>query len=74
VCVPLLAVTLSPIGNAVPITVIAVVVALSITGIASARLGGAPVLAATLRNVGGGLLAMVATYWVGRLVGTQLPS
>ena len=72
--VPLLAVLLSPLGSAVTITVIAVVVALSITGLASARLGGARLVPATLRNVGGGLLAMIVTYWVGRLVGTQLPS
>jgi len=71
--VPLLAVLLAPLANAVPITVIAVVVALSITGVASARLGSAPPAPATLRNIAGGLLAMGVTYWVGRLVGGALP-
>jgi len=70
--VPLLAVLLAPLANVVPITVVAVVAALSITGLTSARLGGAPLVPATLRNIGGGLLAMGVTYWVGRLVGTQL--
>ena len=47
------------------VTVVAVVVALALTGWASARLGyGAP-RKAVLRNVAGGLLAMAVTYGIG---------
>lgn len=71
--VPLLAAVLAPANHAVPVTVGAVVVALSVTGLTSAWLGGAPRVSATLRNVAGGLLAMAITYGIGRWVGTQLP-
>ena len=70
--VPLLAVLLAPPDAIVPVTVVAVVVALIATGYGSARLGGAPRGRAVVRNVIGGLLAMVVTYGIGRLVGTQL--
>ena len=71
--VPLLAAVFTPAAYAVPVIVIAVAVALSITGLTSAWLGGAPRVSATLRNVGGGLLAMGVTYGIGRWVGAQLP-
>ena len=71
--VPLLSVLLVPLAHAVPITALAVTVALSVTGMVSARLGQAPVVAATIRNVVGGILAMGVTYAIGRLVGGQLP-
>ena len=51
------------------VTVAAVIVALAITGSASARLGSAPVPRAVLRNVGGGLLAMAVTYSLGTVAG-----
>ncbi|MDQ7975491.1 MAG: VIT family protein [Rhodocyclaceae bacterium] len=70
--VPALAVLLAPLSVAVPVTVAAVVLALVGTGLASARLGGAPPWRATLRNVAGGLLAMGATYAIGRALGAQL--
>lgn len=70
--VPLLAVLLAPAPWLVPVAMGAVTLALLITGVASAHLGGAPRLRAALRNAGGGLLAMGVTYAVGRLVGTQL--
>jgi VIT1/CCC1 family predicted Fe2+/Mn2+ transporter len=50
----------------------AVVVALTVTGVVSARLGGARVPRAVARNVGLGTLAMAVTYGIGSLVGTQL--
>ncbi len=70
--VPLAAVLLTPSAAAVWVTVVSVVVALTITGIVSARLGRAPVVPALARNVVGGLVAMGVTYAIGALVGTQL--
>lgn len=63
--IPLLAILLTPTRFAVGVTVAAVTVALALTGSISAHLGGAPKLRATARNVGGGLLAMGVTYWIG---------
>ena len=54
------------------VTVVAVVLALAGTGWASARLGSSPPGKAVLRNVAGGLLAMLVTYLIGSLVGTQI--
>jgi VIT1/CCC1 family predicted Fe2+/Mn2+ transporter len=69
---PLLAIVLPAAPARVPVTVVAVVVALTVTGTVSARLGGAPVRPAVLRNVGIGLLAMGLTFAVGSAVGTML--
>ena len=46
-----------------------VTVALALTGYLSAVSGEAPRLPAILRNVGGGLLAMLVTYLIGGVVG-----
>lgn len=70
--VPMAAVLLAPTTAVVPVTAAAVTLALVGTGAWSAHLGGTPRLAAVLRNVGGGLLAMAVTYGAGRLVGTHL--
>lgn len=67
--IPLLAMVLTPRGIAVPITVTAVTVSLAITGVASAHLGGAPKLPATIRNVIWGNIAMIVTYGIGAGVG-----
>lgn len=56
----------------VPVTVVAVVLALLLTGWVSARLSSARVDRAVWRNIGGGLLAMGVTYVIGLLVGTQV--
>jgi VIT1/CCC1 family predicted Fe2+/Mn2+ transporter len=66
---PLLAITLPPLSWRLPVTLVAVVAALALTGRVSARLGQAPVGPAVLRNVGVGVLAMVVTFGVGTLVG-----
>jgi vacuolar iron transporter family protein len=55
------------------VTVVAVVIALAITGSVSARLGRAPVPRAIARNIAGGLLAMTVTYLLGGLVGGLIP-
>lgn len=70
--VPLAAILLSERDVAVPVTGVAVVVALAITGCVSAHLGGAPKLRAVLRTVGGGLGAMVVTYSLGLVVGARI--
>lgn len=70
--IPLITIVLSPDQFKIPATVVAVVVALAITGITSAKLGGAQVLRATLRNIAGGLLAMGVTYWIGRFFGVTM--
>jgi VIT1/CCC1 family predicted Fe2+/Mn2+ transporter len=69
---PLLTIILFPAGARVGVTVVAVVLALAGTGWASARLGASPARKAVLRNVAGGLVAMVVTYLIGSLVGTQI--
>ena len=66
---PLLAILLPPPSARIPVTFIAVLIALGITGWASARLGGADPIRATQRVVIGGAIAMAVTYAIGRLVG-----
>ena len=69
---PLAAILLAPTGWEVPVTVAAVLVALFVTGLASATLGAAPRTPAVLRNVLGGLLAMGLTYAIGSLLGVTV--
>jgi len=69
---PLATILAAPAGVRVPLTFVAVVIALVFTGLASARLAGAPVIASVTRNVLGGSLAMVVTFAVGSLLGTRL--
>lgn len=66
---PLLAIVLPGAPWRVPVTVVAVLVALTLCGVLSARLGGAPTGRAVLRNVAGGALAMAVTYAVGTRLG-----
>lgn len=69
---PLLAIVLPPLSLRLPVTIVAVVLALAGTGAASARLGGAPPRPAIVRNVTVGLLAMGLTFGVGSLVGAGM--
>jgi vacuolar iron transporter family protein len=69
---PLLAILLPPAPARIPVTVAAVLVALSITGWVSARLGGADPRRAALRVMVGGALAMAITFAIGHLVGTAV--
>ncbi|KHL11135.1 VIT1/CCC1 family predicted Fe2+/Mn2+ transporter [Mumia flava] len=62
---PLLAVLLVPTTARIPVTFVAVVLALALTGSVSARLGQAPPGRATVRTVIGGALAMGVTYALG---------
>jgi VIT1/CCC1 family predicted Fe2+/Mn2+ transporter len=69
---PLLTITLFPSHLRVGGTVIAVLLALALTGWASARFGYGPSRRAMVRNVLGGLFAMVVTYAIGSAIGTQV--
>lgn len=69
---PLLTIVLVVADLRVPVTMVAVAAALALTGWTSARLGYGPTRPAVLRNVGGGVLAMVVTFAVGSLLGTAV--
>ncbi len=69
---PVLPIVLAPPEFRIPVTVVAVVVALMLTGFLSARVSGTNAVRAVIRVVLGGLLAMGVTYWIGRLVGHNL--
>jgi VIT1/CCC1 family predicted Fe2+/Mn2+ transporter len=56
----------------VPVTFVAVLVALAITGSVSAHLGGSGKSRAAVRLVIGGALALAATWLVGTLLGTTV--
>ncbi|MGP8301231.1 VIT1/CCC1 transporter family protein [Streptomyces inhibens] len=66
---PLLAIVLPSAAHRLWITVVAVLVALAVCGWSSARLGGAPVGRAVVRNAGGGAVAMAVTYGAGVVLG-----
>ncbi|WP_445169047.1 VIT1/CCC1 transporter family protein [Mycolicibacterium sp. Dal123E01] len=66
---PLLAILLPPPSIRLPITFVAVLLALVVTGWISARLGGASPQRAIYRVVIGGALAMAVTFGIGHLVG-----
>jgi VIT1/CCC1 family predicted Fe2+/Mn2+ transporter len=69
---PLLTIVLVVADFRVPVTVVAVVLALALTGWASARFGYGPTRRAVYRNMAGGLFAMLVTYGIGALIGTQV--
>ncbi|MEV6275382.1 VIT family protein [Nocardia sp. NPDC051832] len=66
---PLLAILLPPVHLRIPVTFVAVLIALALTGSVSARLGGSDRARAVLRVVLGGALAMAVTYGIGQLAG-----
>lgn len=66
---PLLAIVLPPPSARIPVTVVAVLAALAITGWGSARLSGAKPGRPTLRVIVGGALAMAITFGIGHLIG-----
>lgn len=67
---PLLTILLLPAALKIPLTFVAVLVALAITGTVSAHLGGSSKVRATVRLVVGGGLALVVTWAIGTLLGT----
>ncbi|MTD13297.1 VIT family protein [Nakamurella sp. YIM 132087] len=69
---PLVAILLPNGSWRVPVTAVAVLLALALTGVISARLGGARPRKAVIRVVIGGAVALVVTYAIGRLFGTAV--
>lgn len=69
--IPLIAILLPPEGIRIPVAFVSVLIALLITGMLSARAGGANMLRATIRVVTGGVLAMGVTYSIGRIFGVS---
>jgi VIT1/CCC1 family predicted Fe2+/Mn2+ transporter len=67
---PMLAILLPPPAWRVPVTFVAVLVALAITGAVAATIGGSSRARASLRVVIGGALALTATYAIGTLLNT----
>jgi VIT1/CCC1 family predicted Fe2+/Mn2+ transporter len=70
--VPFIAVILAPEHIRIVVTVLAVLVALVLTGYFSARIGKADPYRATARVVTGGLVAMAVTYYIGTLFGSVI--
>jgi vacuolar iron transporter family protein len=70
--IPLLAMIFAPRAIGIWVSGVAVVLALALTGLISALLGGAPAGRSIARNVFGGLLAMAVTFGVGKIAGTQI--
>lgn len=68
---PLLAILLPPVEWRIPVTFVAVLVALAATGAISAGIGGASRLRASIRLVVGGALALAVTWAIGTLLGTS---
>ncbi len=69
--IPLIAIML-PLGAAtIPVTFISVIVALTVTGYLSAKLGGTKISKSIVRVVSGGIIAMLITYGIGTLFGVS---
>jgi VIT1/CCC1 family predicted Fe2+/Mn2+ transporter len=69
---PLLAILLPPATLRVPVTFVAVLIALGLAGALSARVGGSNPRRAVLRVVIGGALGLALTWGIGHLVGTAI--
>ncbi len=67
--IPLIAIVVPPASIRLPITFAAVLVALAVTGMLSAHVGGANKVKATVRVVVGGIIAMMVTYGIGKIMG-----
>ncbi|MEE1650153.1 VIT family protein [Brachybacterium sp. J144] len=70
--IPLLAILASPPALRLPATMLAVVLALALLGLLSARLGESNARAATIRTIVGGILALLVTYGIGALLGVAI--
>ena len=69
---PMLAILLPPASIRVPLTFVAVLVALGLTGAVSAHLGGSDIPRAVVRVLIGGAVGLAFTYGVGHLFGTAV--
>ena len=70
--VPLAAILLTPPVLRLPVTLGAVVLALALLGVVSARLGQADARRATIRTIIGGVLALLVTYGLGAALGVAI--
>jgi VIT1/CCC1 family predicted Fe2+/Mn2+ transporter len=68
---PMLAILLPPENIRVPLTFVAVLVALAVTGALGAWIGGGSKSRAAVRVVIGGALALIATFLIGNLLGAS---
>ncbi|MFJ6076753.1 VIT family protein [Pseudarthrobacter sp. NPDC092419] len=68
---PMLAILLPPPEIRVPLTFLAVLLALALTGAVGAWIGGGSKLRAAVRVVAGGALALAATFALGNLLGAS---
>jgi VIT1/CCC1 family predicted Fe2+/Mn2+ transporter len=66
---PLVAILLPPEAWRVPVTFVAVLLALAFTGAAGAQIGGGSIARAATRVIIGGAIALAFTFTVGRLLG-----
>lgn len=66
--IPMVAIMLPVEDLTVPVAFVAVIVALTITGVLSAKISGANVFKSTMRVVVGGAIAMIITYSIGVVV------
>ncbi|MDT4924235.1 MAG: vacuolar iron transporter family protein [Pseudonocardiales bacterium] len=69
---PMVAILLPPANWRVPVTFLAVLVALGIAGAVSARIGGSNVRRAVARVIVGGAIGLAFTYSIGHLFGTAI--
>ena len=69
---PLVSILLPPPGLRVPVTFVAVLLTLALTGAISADIGGSSKRQAATRLVVGGALALAATFLIGTLLGTTV--
>jgi len=69
---PLIAILLPPQAWRLPVTVVAVLLALALTGALSARIGGANGRRAILRMLIGGAVGLAITYGIGHLFGAAI--
>jgi len=67
---PFAAIVLLPEAVRIPLTFVIVALVLAGTGALGARIGGSPLLRATVRVTVGGALALAATFIIGSLLGT----
>lgn len=67
---PLVAILLPPEPARVPVTFVAVLFTLAVTGTVGAKIGHSPLLRPTMRTLIGGALALVVTFAIGWLLGT----
>lgn len=66
--IPMVAIIIPPASSRIPVTFVAVIIALALTGVISAKVSGASTIRSTFRVILGGTLAMLVTYGIGQLI------